>query len=162
FTSVRNNSGTSDPQIRFDRLSNRWFVIMINVSQPNRVLIAVSSGPTITSTSSFTFFFFQHDTVAPAGDTGGLADYPSLGVDANALYIGTNTFVGGALHTAGFVVRKSSVTGPGPIVVSVFRSMGTNSAAGPYSPRGVDNDDSAATVGYFIGVDTLTFSTLMI
>src|SRR6185369_312433 len=54
FASVRNASGTSDPRVRFDRLSQRWFVSMINVSTPNRILLAVSSGPTITGQASFT------------------------------------------------------------------------------------------------------------
>jgi hypothetical protein len=159
FTTVRNGSGTSDPMVKFDRLSNRWYVTCCNVSTPNRILLAVSSGPTITSQSSFSFFFFQSDTVPPVA-TGSFADYPSLGVDANALYIGTNRFSGSFAGTDGFVIPKSSVTGGGPIVVTVFRSMGTNGAHGPYSPRGVDNWDPAATVGYFVGVDTITFSSV--
>ena len=83
-----------DPQIRYDRLSGRWFVVMITVGDQNRILIAVSSGSTITDTSSFTFFQFQHDLVGPTpnADTGGFADYPSLGVDPWALYIGVNVF----------------------------------------------------------------------
>ena len=57
---------TSDPHIRYDRLSGRWFVVMIDVpggagALPNRVLLAVSSGNTVTSGSSFTFFYFQHE-----------------------------------------------------------------------------------------------------
>ena len=31
FNSVRNGAGTTDPQIRYDRLSGRWFVVMITV-----------------------------------------------------------------------------------------------------------------------------------
>ena len=34
FNSVRNASGTIDPHIRFDRLSQRWFVVIINVASP--------------------------------------------------------------------------------------------------------------------------------
>src|SRR6185369_13971616 len=57
FASVRSAS-TSDPRIRFDRLTQRWYVIMIDVGVPNRILIAVSSGPIISAQSSFTFFQF--------------------------------------------------------------------------------------------------------
>src|SRR5436309_9328841 len=39
FNSVRNASGTSDPRVRYDRLSSRWFLVIINVSTPNRILI---------------------------------------------------------------------------------------------------------------------------
>ena len=67
---------------------------MIDVASVNRVVIAVSSGSTITSESSFSFFQFQHDQVGPTpnADSGGFADYDTLGVDASALYIGVNVF----------------------------------------------------------------------
>jgi len=160
---------TSDPHIRYDRLSGRWFIVMIDVpntssnpftTAPNRVLVAVSSGSTIVNSSSFTLFQFQHDTVSTAGDTGDFADYPTLGIDANALYIGDNVY--NAAGTAfvgcsGFVVRKSSILGTGPIVVTAFRGLvPSSSSEGPYTPQGVDNYDPAATEGYFIGTSMLT------
>lgn len=164
FWAGQRSAGTSDPRVRFDRTSNRWFVIMIDVANVNRILVACSDGPTITAGTVWSKYFFRHDLVGttPNVDTGGFADYPSLGVDANALYIGTNTFVGGGLNCSGFVIRKSSVTSGGPIVVTPFRAMGTQAAAGPLAPQGCDNDDPAATQGYFIGVDTLAFSRLQI
>jgi hypothetical protein len=155
FNSVRNGSGTSDPHIRYDRLSQRWFIVIINLAnRNNRVLIAVSSGSIITSNSSFTFYFFQQNLVSPTGDNNRFADYPTLGVDANALYIGTNNFTiaGSFTSLTGFVVRKTSLTGGGPIVVSAFRNLSL------FTPQGVDNDDPAATVGYFIGVNVSVFN----
>jgi hypothetical protein len=165
FNSVRNGSGTSDPHVRYDRLTQRWFVVIINVaSTNNRVLIAVSNGPTITDTTSFTFYFFQHNTVTPIGDDNRFLDYPTLGVDANALYIGGNMFgnAGNYVNSGGFVVRKSSVTSGGPIVVTAFRNLTGGTAAGLYTPQGVDNDDPGATEGYFIGVDVAVYSQLVI
>jgi len=78
----------SDPRIRYDRLSGRWFIVMIDVPAQNaitsnRVMIAVSSGPLIAGAASFTYYYFQHDQVAPIGDSGAFADYPTLGIDAN-------------------------------------------------------------------------------
>jgi hypothetical protein len=57
-----------------------------------------------------------------SGDAANFCDYPSLGVDANALYTGCNMFTGaGAFsRTSVYVVRKSSITGGGPIVVTGF------------------------------------------
>ena len=166
FSSVRGGSSTSDPHVRYDRLSQRWFIVMINVSTPNRVLLAVSSGPVITSSSSFTFFQFQHDLVGtqPNSDTGGFADYPTLGVDAQALYIGVNVFnaAGTALlDTTGFVVRKSDLIA-GSLTVTAFRQIGAagGTGGGPWTPQGVDNDDPNATEGYFIGVDNAYWSLL--
>jgi hypothetical protein len=160
FGSVRNGSSVSDPHVRYDRLSGRWFLSMINVSTPNRVCLAVSSGSTITNATSFTFFQFQHDLVGltPNVDTGQFADYDTLGVDQSALYLGVNVFnaAGTALlGTTGFVIRKSDLLA-GILTVSAFRgltSCPSSCTAGPFAPQGVDNDDPGATEGYFIGHD---------
>jgi hypothetical protein len=170
FNSVRNGAGVSDPQVRYDRLSGRWFVAEITTSVPNRVMIAVSSGPTITSTSSFTFFFFQHDLVGPTPntDTGGFADYDSLGVDRFALYIGINVFgidaqgqINRFVGATGFVVNKASLLA-GTLAVTAFRQIALGSGTGLLAPRGVSNDDPAATEGYFVGVDNVTLSRINI
>lgn len=179
FASVLDPGGapvvfTSDPRVRFDRLSNRWFIVMINVYldtmrnivKNNRVLVAVSSGPSINAATDFTFFFWDQSVPTPARSGTCIADYPTLGIDVYALYIGVNvfctpgeTFAG----TDGFVVRKASVLGAGPIVVTVFRGLvSTPSGAGPFTPQGVDNYDPFATEGYFIGVDNANFSILVI
>ncbi len=83
------------------------------------------------------FFFFQQNTVG-GGDTGEFLDYDSLGVDANALYIGGNMFTANCtptppnfcfVTTSAFVVQKSSVLGGGPIVVTAFRGLITTALA---------------------------------
>jgi hypothetical protein len=149
FASVRSSS-VSDPHIRYDRLTGRWFIVIIDVTFPNnRVLIAVSNTATITNATVWTFFFFQS---AVGTHTSCLADYPTPGIDASALYIGVNQFCGGSLGTAsyagsdGYVVQKSSVLGGGPIRVTGFQSM-----TDAYTPQGVDNPDPAAAEGYFLG-----------
>src|SRR5947208_1279516 len=58
FASVSGGSDVTDPQVRYDRLSGRWFVTELSTTSPNKILIAVISGSTITSASSFTFFSF--------------------------------------------------------------------------------------------------------
>jgi RNA polymerase sigma factor (TIGR02999 family) len=168
FSSVRNGSITSDPRIRYDRLTARWILVIINVSTPNRILLAVSdaaSAGVVTPSTVFTFWFIPIASTPPAISSTCLADYPTLGVDANALYIGTDNFCGSPQafnSTDGYVVRKSSVLGAGPIILTVFRGLApTATSAGPYAPQGVDNFDPAATEGYFIGVDNATFGTLM-
>lgn len=170
FSSVRNGIVTSDPRIRYDRLSGRWFVIIINVSTPNRILFAVSdagSNGVISGTTIWTYFFIPIESISPPISNTCLADYPTLGIDNNALYIGTNNFCGSPSQTFnssdGYVIRKSSILSTGPIVATVFRGLvPTSSAAGPYTPQGVDNFDAASTDGYFIGVDNATFGTLML
>src|SRR5438477_281562 len=49
FWASQTTSGISDPEVRYDRLSGRWFVMAIDLlATNNRLLVAVSSGPTIT------------------------------------------------------------------------------------------------------------------
>lgn len=158
FQSVRGGQSTSDPRVRFDRTTQRWFVTCITVGFPNRIVLAVSSGPTLTNTSSFTFFGIDQSTVTPAGNTGQLLDYPGFGVDANAVYIGgnmftTSTFAGSSF----FVIRKSSVLGAGPMVISAFRNQ-----PGIITPHGADNADPAATTGYFVGTSSQVFSRIVL
>lgn len=152
---------SSDPHIRYDRLSGRWFVTMIDVpgrqaTQPNRIMIAMSDSGTISGGTVWSFFQFEQDLVGttPNSDTGDFADFPTLGIDANALYIGVNLFTssGSFANTTAFVVQKSSLIGSGPIQVTAFRGL-ISGTTGPFTPQGVDNYDAAATEGYFIGVD---------
>lgn len=147
---------TSDPRIRYDRLTQRWFAVMIDVpnngSLPNRIMVAVSDSATITGSTVWSFFSFQ---ASPTN----FADYPTLGIDANALYIGTNDFstAGSFRNTSAFVVQKSSILGGGPIHATAFHNLLTSAGgAGPWTPQGVDNPDPAAAKGYFAGVDNVT------
>ena len=156
FSSVRNGSSTSDPKVRFDRVSQRWFVSIINVaSASNRVMLAVSDGPIISALSNFKFYQFTFDQPLPtsASDTGGFADYPTLGVDANAVYIGANIFQGSFSGSTLFVIKKSSVTATPvqPIVVTAFRQIGTSGGGGLYTPQGASNDNPNAVNGYVVG-----------
>lgn len=105
---------TSDPQARFDRFSARWFLTIIDVpctnagcttTAPNRLLFAVSdaaSNGVISGSTVWTFFQFQ---ASPGTD---FCDYPSLGIDVNALYIGCNMFssAGSFVGTNGYVVQN--------------------------------------------------------
>ncbi|HQR11983.1 MAG TPA: hypothetical protein PLW68_11710 [Casimicrobiaceae bacterium] len=167
MTPPAGNNFTSDPRIRYDRLSGRWFIEIIDVpgaggTITNRSLIAVSdaaSAGIITGSTVWTFYFFT----ATAGQ---FADYCTMGIDVNALYIGCNMFsisTGSYTGTDGYVVRKSSVLSGGPIAVTAFPGLVPSPAgAGPFTPQGVDNYDPAATEGYFIGVDNAAFSLLSI
>jgi hypothetical protein len=167
---------TSDPNVRFDRLSQRWFLTIIDVPSstsssigdiPNRILIAVSdaaSAGVLTPATVWTYYFVQQDLVGLGSSSGEFLDYPSLGIDNNALYIGGNMFgaVSGSFTGVNdYVIRKSSVLSGGPVVTTAFRGLTDGTVQGAYAPRGVDNYDPAATEGYFIGVSIINFSQLV-
>ena len=167
FDSVRNNVGVSDPHIRYDRTSGRWIIVMINVAFPdNRIMLAVSNSATITNTTTWFLYSFQ-DSIT--GHTTCLGDYPTPGVDANAIYIGINQFCGATLQTAvylasdGFVVQKSSVLSGGAIHITAFSDLTDEiQHIGLFTPQGVDNPDPNATEGYFIGVDGASFGLIQL
>jgi hypothetical protein len=157
---------TSDPNIRYDRLTSRWFLTIIdvtvstltgNISKPNRNLFAWSDGPIISGSTSWTFTYFQNATY--------FDDYPSLGIDADAIYVGTNRFTtAGALNQmVAYVWNKSSFLSGSPTGYIWTLYDGTTA---PFSPRGVDNPDplntGATAVGYFIGVNYFSFGSLIL
>jgi len=165
FSTVSAGSPTRNPRIRYDRLTGRWILTIINTATPNRVLIAVSdaaSSGVITGSTVFSFYFFPIDTPPPAIANTCFADHVTLGVDVNALYIGADEYCSGSYNSSdGFVVRKSSVLSGGPLVVTALRGLVPNpSSDGPYAPQGVDNDDPTFTEGYFIGVSNVLFGKL--
>lgn len=168
FNSVRAGSITTDPRVRYDRLSGRWFIAIINTAQSNnRILLAVSDSATINTATIWTFYQFQHNLVSPSGDNGCFADFPTLGIDANALYIGVNQFCNRAFsNTTAFVIRKSSILSGGQIVVSAFRNLidtsGSTLRNGIFTPQGVDNYDANSTEGYFIGTDANSLGRLVL
>mgnify|MGYP003326127722 FL=1 len=178
FSTVRNASGTSDPMIRYDRLSNRWFCSIINVATPNRWCLAVSdaaSNGVISASTVWTYYFFVPATITPAVSNGTtcLTDYPSLGIDEDAIYMAGDQFCGTGQpfqQVDAFVIRKSSVLNGGPLVVTAFRGLMTavgpdgiagtaDDYRGPFAPRGVDNTDANTNEGYFIGTDGNSYGT---
>jgi hypothetical protein len=152
---------TSDPRIRYDRLSGRWFFTMITVTDPgtaNLVLIAHSDTSTITSSTKFTRIVYPVDNFHP----GCLWDYDTLGIDENALYIGGDLFCGdrmsGITSTSGLVLGKTAVLSGHPLAFDFTLNEVARSCSspgifpdGPLDAQGVDNYDPASTVGYFAG-----------
>jgi hypothetical protein len=157
---VSNGSEPTDPGVEFDRLSQRWIISAINTEDTNnRVMLAVSNGPTISNASSFTYYFFNQASPPPSGPSR-FVDYPQLAVDANAIYIGVDVFTSGTgsfSGTSAFVIRKSSVLTGGPIVVTAFRNLVSGSGPGPSSPQPATDMNPSVGAGYIVGPDNQVF-----
>jgi hypothetical protein len=178
FSTVRDSKPTTNPRVRYDRRSGRWYVLAITLAIPNRLLLAVSSSDEITNSTSWQLYASVNERksvfVSPQG-LDCLADFPTLGVDEDALYVGVNQFcapAGTALplgegardSASGYVISKASLFDAIPdVTVKAFHELSTGTTGpGPYTPQGVDNFDSNTNVGYFIGVDNAALDQLQL
>jgi hypothetical protein len=169
------NAFLTDPRVHYDRATDRWFMIMIDVPDPigeNSILIAVSNTGRISRRTRWNFYYVRAGLFP--GDAGCLADYPTFGIDNNAVYIGTSMFrvAGGPLcpgivpgfsfhNTTAFVIRKADLLGNGPAdlasvsgAVTAFPNL-INPATfeGPFTLHGAVNYDPNPTEGYMVAVD---------
>lgn len=152
----------SDPHVRYDRLSGRWFIVAVEVnhtSGSNYCCVAVSDGNPITPTSIFKIFYFS--VAGTGGASNDFFDYPTLGVDKNSLYIGGNMFANGSSFSGSniWVINKTNLIA-GTLTVTSFPHGITNTDM--YTPQGVHNDDPGAASGYFIGASQTFYSKLVI
>ncbi len=160
---------TGDPRIRYDRLTNNWFVIMLGIPSgyvPDVLMVAVGHGGTITSSTQWSFFSFQPSAVSPPrANLNDFADFPTLGIGPTALYIGANIFnitTGQYLNSDAFVIPKAPLIN-GVLTVTAFRNLlDPTTFVGPISPQGVDVYDPLLTEGYFIGVNAAQTGSLIL
>ena len=162
--------GISDAHIRYDRLSGRWFIVAIDLTaQNNKCYVAVSSASSVTLLSNFTVFSFVESI--GGGVTTDFFDYPTLGIDKNALYIGSVMFTSASAYTGAnlYVVKKSDLLLAVPVLtVTAFPhgtaagQSGSTGSLGISVPQGVQNDDPTSTEGYFVGVSNAVFSRVVI
>src|SRR5205823_1036320 len=112
----------SDPRILYDPASQRWFAVMITIDQStnNKLLFARSN----TSDPTQGFKAVSYTTT-----NNKFADFPTLGIDANGVYVGTNNFNarGNMLRSLGlYSVPKADLLAASP---SLTRLTTTYNAA---------------------------------
>lgn len=157
-------TGVSDTHVRYDRLSQRWFITEIDLGTAdvsgnlgdNHILLAVSSSADL-STATWTQFAIP--TTNGTHDSGCFADYDTPGIDQNGIYIGENMFQGinacagtNYLHTNLYVIQKSSAL-TNTVHFTSFFSVATGTH-GIVTIQGVDTVD-ALTTGYAIAVNEM-------
>jgi hypothetical protein len=175
FSSVRSSKGTGDPRVWYDRLSDRWVISCFNRAESdNRILLAVSD-PTITDIDAdtmWTFFYFVPSDVN-ASDAGLFADYPTLGVDANAVYISAGMFSGNSFaNTSAFVINKSQLyassggnlaTMPAGTITGFPNLANCVGCSGMFAAHGASSyNPSGSDPGYFISIALRTDDVLII
>ena len=159
------NTGLSDPRIIFDPLSDRWFVAEITTNNGgnngNRILIGRSNTNNPTDGFKATSFVLNPNE---------FADYPTLGVDGNAVYVGTNNFDATGDSSVSFVsfpkadllLTTPSIANRTVRTINSPQSAGGANAMG-YTLQGVTNfntGQTAASPGSIVAVDYNAFSVI--
>ena len=158
FSSLAPVGGVSDPRVVFDRLSGRWYIGIVDLAGTNnRILLAVSNNGLINAGTVWSFFAFNQNI---GGGPNGFADYCTLGVDANGIYLGSNRFNGGFQNTDLYAVNKALLLQVGPVLqVTPFRNLCVSAGGtGMFTPWPCSNDDPAATTCIVVGIDNAVFS----
>jgi hypothetical protein len=144
----------SDPHVRYDRGTGRWFITAITTAQDtgNFIVLAASTASTITPSMTW-----RKTGFASAAEPGTFLDFDTLGVDAQALYIGANVFSDSSgstlVNTDAWVFDKAKLLGGKLAGFEVGDLIDFNQGVGPVAPEGVDNLDTGTNAGYIAGVD---------
>ncbi|HSY19883.1 MAG TPA: hypothetical protein VK815_16185 [Candidatus Acidoferrales bacterium] len=143
-------AGLSDTRIIYDAGSARWFATEITVdSVSNKVLVARS------------------DSSNPAGSwkavsflgNSGFADYDTLGVDSQALYVGVNDFdVTGTIFTgvSFFSIPKTNLLATTPTLANMTKFENLDANTYGFTLQGVCNPAPGAGHGVMIAIDNVT------
>ena len=93
------SSGASNPRLIYDPNSGRWFATEItNNATANNILLAISTGsdpsPVPGNWSAVSFASAASGSAYPYGS------FPTLGIDANGLYIATDNYSGSSAYAS--------------------------------------------------------------
>lgn len=135
-----------DPRIMFSKTMNRWVATAFG-GDTSFLNIGVSdTADAMGPWKATTFLGFNGIS------GGGVADYPTLAMDRNAVYVGTNDFDPGFVGSTLHVIPLSDVFNAGAPVVS---NKGTFVTRSPFTPdlgyaQQAANSDSASTTGHVV------------
>lgn len=115
----------TDPRVIYDPATQRWFATQVDfdatlaalggdpTTEANDFLLAVST--TSSPTGPWKGFLFQSDP-----DNGNFADFPTLGLDANAVYISGDFYVSNSPTGPGLLsIPKADLTNATPTIANM-------------------------------------------
>jgi len=147
YSGTGGNAVAGDPRVRFDPLTGRWFALeFTGASSNNRMVIAVSAGADATATAAGN----QWKSTFFTTSLGQFGDFPTLGIDKNGLYIGTNNFTSTYQGSSLFTLTKSGLLWSGagsPTITSFtnFEPLGVSNGATPHATTNFDVNQSGNT-----------------
>ena len=147
----------SDPRLIYDRATHRWFAAMVDFLRSdeshNRFLLAVSATDDPTGT-------WQGEGFLVDPVNGDFGDFPTLGLDANGVYLAAQIFSGVTGNPIGntlVAIPKADLLANPPIFTNrtSFGTMSTTSRGDILQP--VVNFDPSATKGCVLAVGDLGY-----
>ncbi len=132
-----------DSRVLFDKAANRWVALSFGASVSD-IQIAVSKTADAAG---------KWQSVKFTGFAGGTADYPTLAIDTNAVYIGTNNFNGDGSFggtTLNVIPLKSLVSAAAPTIAGLTQiqtpyNSSTGGYDGGYAIQGVNSSTPGTT-----------------
>ena len=145
ITSFGPGPGVTDPRILYDPSVGRWFAVQATtLATQNDILVARSDSSDPTGGWKATSLVAQT----------GFSDFPTLAVDANGVYIGTNNFTsisGSPKDVSLFSIPKANLLAGTPTLADMTRFDDLSSASVGSALQGA-NDIGGAS-GAILGVD---------
>jgi hypothetical protein len=145
--------GLTDPRILYDPASQRWFALEINkLATGNQVLLGVTSN--YYPDGSWRGLYFTADN--------SFGDFPTLGLDADGVYIGTNNYdsSGHFSSVSLFSIPKADLTASTPTLARMSSFKDMSSVPFGFSLQGVTNFGPSTGHGTIIAVDNNAFGTI--
>jgi len=157
-------STSGDPRVLYNKQAERWIVVAFGSSVKDLQIAVSDTSDALGGWKSVKFEGFNSGFIDP------VADYPTLAMDTNAIYIGTNDFgratVGGTQSFRGTtlnVIPLDSVFGAGAPTVDGLKQFVTPCcAAGSDVTRGFAiqgvNSTEVTTTGNILAVSLVDFA----
>lgn len=142
-----------DSRVMYNAAASRWIAISFGASVSD-IQIAISDTDNALGTWQSTIF---------TGFAGGTADYPTLALDNNAVYIGTNNFGPSFQGTTLNVIPLESLFGAGAPTTTGIKQFST-AYPGTFEDRGFAlqgvNSTQASTSGTVVAASLFAFDSL--
>ena len=155
------NLTPSDPRVLYDPDSQRWFASQVdedpNVQLTNRFLIAVSM--TSDPTKNWTGFAFPVDP-----QNGDFGDFPTLGIDANGVYLSAEVFdsLGNDIGPTLVMIPKADLVADQPTITNrtAFGILPSGAVAQPAVTQGTASTGEVVLAIGDLGLDNQPHSNL--
>jgi hypothetical protein len=147
------SGGLTDTRILYDPSSQRWFATELTTANTgNKVLLGRSD--TSDATGTWKGVSFTADS--------GFGDFDSLGLDADAVYVGTNDFTNGSSTgtfkgVSLFSIPKADLVASPPTLAHMASFQDQNANTRGFTLQGVVNLGSSNGHGVVIAVDNQSF-----